>query len=292
MIKSMTGYGTARGDCGDAEITVELRGVNNRFLDCSAKLPRMYLAFEDVARKAVQSRVTRGKVDVFVSVDIAKASDVEIHLNEGLAEAYYETLQMISQRFSIPCEITAERLASVPDMLSVTKKQIDLDKFGAVLTDTLTRAIDDYNAMRSIEGEKLCQDLLTHITNIETLIGEVESRSPETVREYRDRLYKKLSEMLDTSQYDESRILTETAIFADRISVDEETVRLRSHTAQFRSMLESGGAVGRKLDFLIQEMNREANTIGSKGNNVEMAKIVVDLKAELEKLREQVQNVE
>ncbi len=292
MIKSMTGYGSAKGQSGKLDLTVELRSVNNRFLDCSVRIPRVYTALEDAVKARVQSRVSRGKVDVFIAVDASKADDVTIQVNESLADAYMAALRQLSGRYGIPNDVTGVSLSRMPDVLVVTKAETDLESLRADLTDVLDRALDDFESMRRAEGEKLRQDMLARLVEVERLVSKAEERSPKTVAEYRERLTKRLQEVLENTRLDEARILTEAAIFADRVSVNEETVRLRSHVAQFRQLLEGEEPVGRKLDFLIQEFNREANTLGSKGNDIEMARIVVDLKAEIEKLREQLQNIE
>lgn len=292
MIKSMTGYGSAKGQSGKLDLTVELRSVNNRFLDCSVRIPRVYTALEDAVKARVQSRVSRGKVDVFIAVDASRADDVTIQVNESLADAYMAALKQLSEHCGVPNDVTGVSLSRMPDVLVVTKAETDMESLRADLTAVLDRALDDFESMRCAEGEKLRQDMLARLCEVERLVSMAEERSPKTVAEYRERLTKRLQEVLENTRLDEARILTEAAIFADRVSVNEETVRLRSHVAQFRQLLEGEEPVGRKLDFLVQEFNREANTLGSKGNDIEMARIVVDLKAEIEKLREQLQNVE
>lgn len=292
MIKSMTGYGSAKGTSGKLEITIELKSVNNRFLDCSVRLPRIYASLEENFKSQIQKSISRGKVDVFVTIDTSKADDVAISVNENVADAYMAALNTLSERYGIQNDVTAMSLSKLQDVLFVTKTETDIDELWNDMSGILTNAIEDFNNMRMREGEKLRINILSKADEIEKLTNMVEKRSPETVSEYRARLTKKMNEVLESTTIDESRILAEAAIFADKVSVDEETVRLHSHIAQLRDLLNSDEPVGRKLDFLIQEFNREANTIGSKGNDIEMARIVVDLKSEIEKVREQVQNIE
>ena len=292
MIKSMTGYGSAKGVSGKLGITVEVRSVNNRFLDCNIKLPRVYTCLEDAIKARVQKSISRGKVDLYITIDASQADDVVIQVNEPVADAYMAALRSLSQKYGVPNDATALGLARMQDVLTVTKAEADVDKLGADIDAILTEALADFNAMRAREGEKLYADISARACEIERLVGLAEERSPQTVEEYRQRLEARLREILESNTVDESRIVTEAAIFADKTAVAEETVRLRSHLSQLREMIKSDEPVGRKLDFLVQEFNREANTIGSKGNDVQMARIVVDLKSEIEKIREQIQNVE
>ena len=292
MIKSMTGYGCAAGTSGKIEISIELKSVNNRFLDCSFRMPRVYTSFEEAMRATVQKHVTRGKVDVFVTVDATKADNVVIQVNHSLASSYVKALGELSEAYGLPNDLTALALARFPDVLKAESVEQDEETLCADMCAVLAEALTDFNAMRAREGEKLYRDMSGRLEEISRLTGLVEERSPRTVAEYRTKLEARMAEVLQGTGIDESRILTEAAIFADRVAVNEEIVRLRSHVSQLAGMLESGEPVGRKLDFLIQELNREANTIGSKCNDAELARIVVDLKAEIEKLREQVQNVE
>ena len=292
MIKSMTGYGMAKGSSDKLDITVEVRSVNNRYLDCSVRLPRVYTCLEDGIKARVQGTISRGKVDVYVTVDASRADDVAVAVNEPVADAYMAALEEIAAKYGIDNDITAVTLAKMPDVLTVTKTEADVQKLGEDMDGILAQALEDFNAMRRREGEKLRADIAARADEVERLVGLAEERSPQTVNEYRRRLEARLREVLESSTVDEARIVTEAALFADKTAVAEETVRLRSHLSQLRGMLDSGEPVGRKLDFLIQEFNREANTIGSKGNDVQMARIVVDLKSEIEKIREQIQNVE
>ena len=292
MVKSMTGYGRARQTLHGRDITVEVRSVNNRYLDCTVKVPRTYIFAEDAVKSRVQKAVSRGKVDVFITIDATGADETVVAVNEPLARGYYEALTKIRDMFSLEGELTDAVLAKFPDVLTVTKAEEDLESVAGDICAVLDEALEAYNAMRAVEGVKLCEDIAGRVTTIETVVGKVEERSPQTVAAYREKLTARMQEVLQSTTIDESRILTEAAIFADKIAVDEETVRLRSHIAQLRAMLKSDQPVGRKLDFLIQEVNRECNTIGSKCNDLTIAQDVVNMKAEVEKIREQVQNIE
>ena len=292
MVKSMTGYGRARETLNGRDITVEVRSVNNRYLDCTVKMPRAYVFAEDAIKTRVQKAISRGKVDIFVTIDTTAADVSVVAVNEPLARSYYEALMKLKETFSLDGEITPMSLAKFPDVLAVTRAEEDLETVAADICAVLEQALQAYNAMRAVEGERLADDISSRVTTIESVVSKVEERSPQTVAEYRARLTNKMNEVLQSTTIDESRILTEAAIFADKIAVDEETVRLRSHIAQLRAMLQDSQPVGRKLDFLIQEVNRECNTIGSKCNDLTIAQDVVNMKAEVEKIREQVQNIE
>ena len=292
MVKSMTGYGRARQERNGRNITVEVRSVNNRYLDCTVKMPRAYIFAEDAMKALVQKYISRGKVDVFVTVDAVTADQTVVQVNEPLARSYYQALSRLREMFSLEDELSASTLARFPDVLAVTKAEEDLEMISADICAVLEEALTAHRQMRSVEGEKLFSDIAGRADTIESVVAKVEERSPQTVSEYRARLEAKMREVLQSTTIDESRILTEAAIFADKIAVDEETVRLRSHVSQLRDMLLSDEPMGRKMDFLIQEVNRESNTIGSKCNDVAIARDVVALKAEVEKIREQVQNIE
>ena len=292
MVKSMTGYGRARQTLNGRDITVEVRSVNNRYLDCTVKVPRTYIFAEDSVKARVQKAVSRGKVDVFITIDAAAADETVVAVNEPLARGYYEALTRLKDMFSLEDGLNAVTLAKFPDVLTVTKAEEDLESVAADICAVLDEALAAYNAMRTVEGGKLREDIAGRADIIEAVVGKVEERSPQTVAAYREKLLARMQEVLQSTAIDESRILTEAAIFADKIAVDEETVRLRSHLAQLRTMLESDQPIGRKLDFLIQEVNRESNTIGSKCNDLTIAQDVVNMKAEVEKIREQVQNIE
>ncbi len=294
MVKSMTGYGRAKQSRNGRDITVEVRSVNNRYLDCTVKMPRSYIFAEDAIKAKVQKAASRGKVDVFVTVESLGAEESVVVVNELLAKSYVAALAQLAQLGGgmVKGKFPVTDLARLPDVLSVTKAEEDLETIAADLCAVLEEALAAYTAMRETEGRKLAEDISRRLDTIEGITARVEERSPQTVAEYREKLLSRMSEVLQNTAVDEGRILTEAAIFADKVAVDEETVRLHSHLAQLRGMLESGEPVGRKLDFLIQELNREANTIGSKCSDLQIARDVVDLKAEIEKIREQVQNIE
>ena len=294
MVKSMTGYGRGDQSFEGVQITVELRAVNNRYLDCTVKMPRSYIFAEDAMKARVQGAVGRGKVDVFVSIAHSGGDDMVVTVNEELAKGYIEAMKRLQELGGsrVKKEFRVTDLARFPDVLTVEKQAEDLELVKERLLTVLDLAIEDFNAMRAKEGERLVADILGRAETIEALLGEVEERSPQTVADYRAKLEGKMREVLQNTQLDESRLLTEAAIFADKVAVDEETVRLHSHLGQLRELLAAGGAVGRKLDFLIQEFNRETNTIGSKCSDLEITRRVVDMKAEIEKIREQVQNLE
>ena len=292
MIRSMTGYGGAKGSAQGLELSIELKSVNNRFLDTSVRLPRMYLFAEDAVRAAVQRHISRGKVDVFVTVDSSGTDDVVVKVNQPLLRGYAAAMEQIAELCGVPNDATAMSLSRLPDVLTVEKSEADQETVAAAITDILEQALCEFDAMREREGAKLRDDVVSRIDTIERLVTRVEEESPRTVADYKARLEQKMREVLETAGVEESRILTEAAIFADKVAVDEETVRLRSHMAQMRDMISGEKPVGRKLDFLVQEMNREANTIGSKCQNAGIAHVVVDIKAEIEKIREQIQNIE
>ena len=288
----MTGYGRGEAVLHGRPITVEVRSVNNRYLDCTVKLPRIYVFAEDAIKAAVQSHISRGKVDVFVTIGPSEGGDVTISVNRPMADGYYAALCALRDASGLKDDLSVSLLSRFQDVFLVEKTQEDLEAVSADLCAVLELALSDFDAMRLREGEKLSQDVLSRAATIEGLVSQVEVRAPGIVADYRARLWARMSEVLKNTQLDESRILTEAAIYADKVAVDEETVRLRSHLSQLRHLLNQDGPVGRKLDFLIQEFNREANTIGSKCNDIETAGYVVDIKAEIEKIREQIQNME
>ena len=292
MVKSMTGYGRAVETVNGREFTVELRSVNNRYLDCTVKLPRALSFAEDAVKQAVKGAISRGKVDVFISVRSEGAEDVKITLNTAMVEGYLGAMHQMAKDYGIREDISVSLLSRMPDVFTVDKPEVDEEQLLADLLSVVNQALERFDAMRSAEGRALENDLRSRGQTILSLVEQVEAGSGQTVADYRTRLENKLKEVLASTAIDESRILTEAAIFADKVAVDEETVRLRSHLDQMNNMLTTGGAIGRKLDFLLQEMNRESNTIGSKCSDVRLARIVVDIKAELEKIREQTQNIE
>ena len=288
----MTGYGRAIQTVNGREITVELRSVNNRYLDCSVRLPRLLSFAEDAVKQAVKASVSRGKVDVFISVHTEGGEETQVTLNTAVLDGYLKAMRRMVEEYGVADDISTSTLSRLPEVFLIEKPEVDEEQLQADLMSVVAQALEGYDAMRSREGEALDQDLRSRGQTILSLVSQVEEGNGQTVIAYRTRLYNKLQEVLANTSIDESRILTEAAIFADKVAVDEETVRLRSHLEQMNNMLTAGGAIGRKLDFLLQEMNRESNTIGSKCTDVKLARIVVDIKAELEKIREQTQNIE
>ena len=292
MIKSMTGYGSAKGAVDDLTITVELKSVNNKFLDASIRMPRSFMFAEDAVKSAVQRHISRGKIDVFVNVDTSEAKGMKVKVNETLLKGYIEAIGHISDEYSLPNDMTAMSVSRFPDVLTVEKADLDAEAISKGIASVAEQALSDFDTMRLREGEKLRDDVLTRLATIDRYVTQIEQESPKTVAEYRARLEAKMSEVLGTAGIDEHRILAEAAVFADHIAVDEETVRLRSHMSQLTTMINGSSPTGRKIDFLIQEFNRETNTIGSKCQNSDVAHLVVGLKAEIEKIREQIQNIE
>ena len=274
MVRSMTGYGRARQTLNGRDITVEVRSVNNRYLDCTVKMPRTYVFAEDAIKSRVQKSISRGKTDVFITIESAGAEQTVVAVNESLARGYFAALTQLKDMFSLEGEITPTTLAKFPDVLTVTRAEEDLEAVSADICLVLDEALAAHRRMREVEGAKLAQDVLGRADTIESIVGRVEERSPQTVAEYRQKLEGKMCELLQST------------------TVDEETVRLHSHLAQLRTMLQGDEPIGRKLDFLIQEINRECNTTGSKCSDITIARDVVDMKAEVEKIREQIQNIE
>ena len=292
MIKSMTGYGRAVQTANGREFTVEVRSVNNRYLDCNVKLPRMVSFAEDAVKQAVKNAISRGKVDVYITIKSEAETDTKITLNAAIVEGYLSAMRQMVDSYGVRDDISVSTLSRLPEVFTVEKPEVDEEQLKNDLLQAVSAALESYNAFREAEGASLDADLRSRGNTILELVAQVEAGNGQTVIDYRTKLYNKLKEVLANTAIDENRILTEAAIFADKVAVDEETVRLRSHLEQMNNMLTAGGALGRKLDFLLQEMNREANTIGSKCTDVRLARIVVDIKAELEKIREQTQNIE
>ena len=292
MIKSMTGYGAAKGFSGDIEISIELKSVNSRYFDCSVKLPRVYIAFEEPIKALVQKHISRGKIDVFVTIDTSKADDVDVKINRPLAAAYITAMRALALEYDIIDNIGVMELARFPDVLQIEKREADSELLCNDISEVAKCALMSFDEMRAREGKKLQADIESRLGCIESLLLTVEEISPRSVEEYTVKLEARMREVLESIEIDEQRILQEAAIFADRVAINEETVRLKSHLTQLREMLASAEPVGRKMDFLVQELNREANTIGSKGHDTEMARAVVEIKSEVEKIREQAQNVE
>ena len=291
-MKSMTGYGRAKEERDGKTITVELRAVNHRYLDCTVKAPRQYGFLDDAVKKAAAARIARGKVEVFVGVEVEEGGDVAVTVNHQLAKRYLEALHDLSETYGLRDDVTVTTLSKLPDVLGSERIEQDAEAMTRDVLAVFDKACDGFDQMRLREGEKLAEDVRSRCAAIERMVGEVETRSPERVKEYREKLLTRMKEVLADTSIDETRILTEAAIYADKTAVDEETVRLRSHLHQMDGMLQETQPIGRKLDFLVQEMNREANTIGSKANDVAMARIVVEIKSEIEKIREQIQNIE
>ena len=292
MVKSMTGYGRAVETVNGREFTVEIRSVNNRYLDCTVKLPRSFSFAEEAVKAAVKAAVSRGKVDVYITVRSETEADVQVTLNKPVVEGYLAAMRQMVAEYGVADDISVSVLSRMSDVFVVDKPKADEDQLKADLLSVVDKALAAYDQMRITEGLALENDLRSRAATILELVAQVEELNPRTVSDYRKRLEEKMREVLENKSIDESRILTEAAIFADKVAVAEETVRLRSHLEQMDAMLSGSGGIGRKLDFLLQEMNREANTTGSKCSDVKVARIVVDIKAELEKIREQTQNIE
>ncbi len=292
MIASMTGYGRAQKKTDTRGITVEIRSVNHRFLDCSVRAPRLFLYLEDATRQRLQKRLARGKVDVFISIDMGQDAGVTVTVNRPVLEQYMAAFADLSETYGLKNDAAVMGLARLPDVLTQSKEEIEVDAFTAEVMAVVDEALDGFCAMRQVEGARLAADIRNRLSTIRTLLAEVEEKSPQTLEAYRTRLEARMKEVLSGVGVEESRLLAEAALFADRIDVSEETVRLHSHLDALEAMLNDGGANGRKLDFLIQELNREANTIGSKAQDSAIAHVVVSLKTEIEKIREQVQNLE
>lgn len=292
MIKSMTGFGRAQETVDGMTVTVELKSVNHRYFEFTAKVPRTYGFLEEKLKSFLNARVSRGKMECYVTIENLEESDMEVIVNPSLAKGYVDALRALSETFGLKEDYSAISIAKFPDVLTLRKAPADEEKIWNAVQKVTELAVERFVTMRETEGEKLRADILSKADTILEHVAFVESRSPQTVREYHEKLRQRMEELLENTQVDEQRLLTEAAIFADKVAVDEETVRLRSHISQLREFLDADEPIGRKLDFLVQEMNRESNTIGSKAQDVEIAKRVIAIKAEVEKIREQVQNIE
>lgn len=292
MPKSMTGYGRSKMLFGAREITVEIRSVNHKFFEFSSRVPRQYGYIEDKLKALFSASISRGKVEAYVSISTNDGSDVSVEVNTPLAENYISALRKANSTLNLTDDITLTRLFGIPDIFTVTRAETDENELWEEVRATASAALEGFVDMRRREGERLKADILTKLDYIEETVAKIELRSPEVTKEYRERLYQKLCDILQDKNIDEARILTEAAIFADKTAVDEETVRLKSHVASFRELLELDEPIGKKLDFLVQEMNREVNTTGSKCSDLTITKMVVDLKSTIEKVREQIQNIE
>ncbi len=292
MIKSMTGFGRGHKLLNGRDITVEIRAVNHRYYEFSARIPRSLGFAEEKLKSMLQGRISRGKVEVSVLVCNTEAADEKITINREIVREYVDALRSVREEFSLNDDLALSNILRIPDAFTVVKTETDEEQLWQDIRAAAEEALERFISMRETEGERMRQDIASRLDRIEEWVGVIEKRSPAIVEEYRKRLYDKMCEVLNSANIDESRILMEAGIFSEKTAVDEETVRLRSHIAQFRSMLESGEPVGRKLDFLVQEMNRETNTIGSKVQDIEVTRIIVDQKSEIEKIREQIQNIE
>lgn len=292
MIKSMTGYGKSEQTINSLNVTVEIKSVNHRYFEFSARVPREYGFLEEKLKKYCNSLITRGKVECYVSVEDLEEREMEVNVNETLAAGYVKALKELSERFGLKDDISAVTLSRYPDVITLHKASEDEERIWNAVKTVAETAVSKFIEMRETEGSKLRGDILSRADYIIECVEFIEGRSPETVREYNEKLKQRMKELLGDAAVDEQRLLNEAAIYADKIAVDEETVRLRSHISQLREFMNSSEAIGRKLDFLVQEINREANTIGSKAQDVDIAKKVIAIKAEVEKIREQVQNIE
>lgn len=292
MIRSMTGYGRANAEIDSMIITVEIKSVNHRYFELNSRIPKIYGFLDEKVKSYLQSLISRGKIECYIQIEALESDDVLVRVNHSLAKGYIEALNELAERYDIRNDISVSSLTRYGDIFSIHKEQVDEDKIWNAVKSVLEKAVESFIAMREREGKKLKEDILGRADAILEEVKFIEMHSPETVNEYMQKLETRIKELVADAHIDEQRILTEAAIFADKTAVDEETVRLRSHIEQLHTMFEGDDAVGRKMDFLVQEINREANTIGSKAQNVEIARKVLNIKAEVEKIREQVQNIE
>ena len=292
MIRSMTGFGRATVETEGYFITVELKSVNHRYFDFSCRLPRQYGFAEDKLKSYINSKVSRGKIDCYLGIEALKTDDAEVVVNHTLASAYVNALKELLDTYSLKEDYGAAGIARFPDVLVLKKAEEDEEKLWSLIEPVAGEAVEKFIKMREIEGEKMRKDIASRASYILECVSFIEERSPQTVKEYNDKLVSRVHELIGDVSLDEGRIIQEVAIFADKVAVAEETVRLRSHISQLQTFLESEEPIGRKMDFLVQEINREANTIGSKASDVDIARKVVDIKAEVEKIREQIQNIE
>jgi len=292
MIRSMTGFGRERMMLNGRDILVEIKSVNHRYNELYIKLSRAYVYLEEPLKKLVQDSISRGKTEVTVTVTNISAPDTVIDVNTSLARGYVDALRKANEELGLMDDLSLSRITRFQDIFTVVKAPDDEDQIWNDVKTVAGAALEKFVSMRETEGVKMKEDVLGRLDVIEKMVGFIEEKSPETVTAYREKLFAKLSDVLSDTSIDEQRILTEAAIFSEKIAVDEETVRLRSHIEQFRNLLETESIVGRKLDFLIQEMNREANTTGSKAQNLDITRTVIDIKSEIEKIREQIQNIE
>ena len=292
MIKSMTGFGRATEQINALDITVEIRAVNHRFFEFSCRLPRVYQFMEEKLKQLCQQKIFRGKIELSVFIEEMSDKSTVVEVNHAYTQAYLTALNEISKKYRLKNDVKVSSLIGNPEVFKTRRVQLDDELVWESVAQVTDKAVENFVAMRETEGERLRADITSRAETILSKVALVEERSPETVKAYRERLEQKVRDLLADAKVDEQRLITETAIFADKVAVDEETVRLRSHIKQLDSLLELSEPVGKKLDFIVQEMNRETNTIGSKAQDVEIAHIVVDIKSEIEKIREQIQNIE
>ena len=292
MIRSMTGFGRGEATVDGRDITVEIKSVNHRYFEFNCRTTRGFGFLEEKLKSYIKERVSRGKIDMFVSLSQKEDTEAIVKINPSLALGYINALKKLSDEYGVKDDISVSTVSSYSDIFQVHKAPEDEEEVWNAVKPVLDTALNNFITMRETEGEKMKADVMSRAKHILSIVDEIESRSPERVKEYETRLKERIEELLGSADYDEQRVITEVAIFADKVAVDEETVRLRSHFDQLKSLMDSDGEVGRKLDFIIQEMNREANTIGSKANDSSLSHMVVDIKAEIEKIREQIQNIE
>jgi uncharacterized protein (TIGR00255 family) len=292
MIRSMTGFGRYEETLEKHHILVEIKSVNHKYFEFNAHIPKDYSYLEDKLKSYIQEKITRGKVDLYLDIESLEENSVHVTVNQPLAKGYVDAINELSEKYNLYGNISIEVLSKFQDIFNVHTEPEDEDKILTLVISVLEHAVDSFVAMREKEGKKLSDDIVNRADDIYEIVTNIEKRSPETVNEYQIRLENKLKEILEDKSIDEQRIVTEAAIFADRIAVDEETVRLKSHLNQFKELIGKDEPVGRKMDFLVQEMNREANTIGSKASDAQIAYMVVDIKSQIEKIREQIQNIE
>ena len=292
MIKSMTGFGRSVAETDGYVITVEIKSVNHRYFEFSSRIPRQYGFLDDKLKSYINSRVSRGKVECYVSIDALNTEAAQVVVNNTLASAYVSALKELSKNYDLKEDFGASTVARFQDVLVVKKADEDEEKIWSYVKSVTDTALDKFIAMRTVEGEKMKNDISSRADYILSCVEYIEKRSPETVKEYNDKLVERVHDLIGDVSLDEGRVIQEVAIYADKVAVAEETVRLRSHLDQLKAFINADEPVGRKMDFLVQEINRETNTIGSKANDVDIARKVVDIKAEVEKIREQIQNIE
>lgn len=292
MVRSMTGYGRFELLKDGVNYTVEIKSVNHRYFEFSARTPKGCAFLEEKLKAFFADRIARGKIEVYVGMDGGSRSSSVVTVNEAVADSYVEALKALKKKYGLSGKVSLSDVISNNDVFLIERPKLNEDEVWSAVEQAATGAVEAFIKMRETEGVRLAEDVKSRCNHILEMVGLVEKNAPETLKNYRERLEKKLREVLENSSIDEQRILTEAAIFADKIAVDEETVRLRSHIEQLISMINSDETLGKKFDFVVQEMNREANTIGSKAQNVEITRIVVDIKGEIEKIREQIQNIE